>query len=401
MTRSNLRPRRSSCAVEDAGLRKEDIDGLLVNTGRHAARRDGRRRAAERPGPRQPAPAFKHERRRRDGERDGAVRRDVRNPRPRQPRRLRLRRRAAARKPAAAAALRTARWGGRSGRSGMGGLYTAFGVFGVNAHYALAARRHMAMYGTTSDQLGAIAVAERAVGARRTRSPSIREPMTLEDYRHSRWVVEPLHLLDCCLVSNGGVAVIVIARGRGARDLKQPPAYVLGMGQGHPGDLRRRAGTSRPRPARRSRRRRASRWPASTSRTSTSASCTTATRTPCWSRSRITASARRAKAGLRRRRQAGAGRQSADEHRRRRASAYYMWGMTPLSEGVIQARGQGGERQVAEARRRAGHRQRRDPRPPLDAGAWVEGIGVTASRSRGPNSRARTSGDFAAHVAVG
>ena len=59
--------------------------------------------------------------------------------------------------------------------------------------------------------------------------------MTLEDYHNSRWIAEPFHLFDCTLVSNGGVAVIVTTAER-ARDLKQPPAYIWGMGQGHPGD---------------------------------------------------------------------------------------------------------------------------------------------------------------------
>jgi len=128
---------------------------------------------------------------------------------------------------------------GRSVRpSGMVGLYSAFGVMGVNAHYALAARRHMAMYGTTNDHLGAIAVAERQWAAMNPLAEH-REPITIEDYHASRWVAEPLHLLDCCLVSNGGVAVIV-SRADEAKDLVRPPAYIWGMGQGHPGDMRRR-----------------------------------------------------------------------------------------------------------------------------------------------------------------
>ncbi len=64
----------------------------------------------------------------------------------------------------------------------------------------------------------------------------MREPITLEDHQSSRWIVEPLHLLDCCLVTNGGVCVIVTSAER-ARDLKQPPVHVLGWGQGHPGHL--------------------------------------------------------------------------------------------------------------------------------------------------------------------
>jgi len=59
-------------------------------------------------------------------------------------------------------------------------------------------------------------------------------PMTLADYHASRWVVEPFHLYDCCLVSNGGLAVIVTSAER-AKNLKRPPVYILGMAQGHPG----------------------------------------------------------------------------------------------------------------------------------------------------------------------
>jgi acetyl-CoA acetyltransferase len=120
---------------------------------------------------------------------------------------------------------------------GMRGLSTAFGVFGVNARYALAARRHMGLYGTTNDHFGSIAVAQRQWAALNPIAQQ-REPITIEEYHASRWIVEPLHLLDCCLVSNGGVAVIVSSADR-AKDLRQPPAYIWGMGQGHPGDLRR------------------------------------------------------------------------------------------------------------------------------------------------------------------
>jgi acetyl-CoA acetyltransferase len=63
----------------------------------------------------------------------------------------------------------------------------------------------------------------------------MREPMTIEDHQRSRFVVEPLHLLDCCLVSNGAIAVIMTSAER-ARDLRQPPVYGRGVGQGAPGD---------------------------------------------------------------------------------------------------------------------------------------------------------------------
>jgi acetyl-CoA acetyltransferase len=114
------------------------------------------------------------------------------------------------------------------------GLEAAYGQFGVNAMYANVARRHMYLYGTTNDHLGSIAVAQRRWANRNLLAQFHDTPMTIEDYHRSRWVVEPFHLFDCCLVSNGGLAVIVTSSEQ-ARDLKQPPVYVWGMGQGHPG----------------------------------------------------------------------------------------------------------------------------------------------------------------------
>ena len=114
------------------------------------------------------------------------------------------------------------------------GLDAAYGQFGVNAMYAMVAQRHMHLYGTTNDHLGAVAVAERQWANRNPAAQFHDTPMTLEDYHRSRWVVEPFHLFDCCLVSNGGLAVIVTSAER-ARDAKRPPVYLLGMGQGHPG----------------------------------------------------------------------------------------------------------------------------------------------------------------------
>ena len=107
------------------------------------------------------------------------------------------------------------------------------GLRGANPGYALAARRHMAHYGTTSEQLGAIAVAQRA-WAGMNPGARFRDPITVEDHQASRWVVDPLHLLDCCVVTNGGIAVVVTSAER-ARDLAQPPVYLWGSAQSHPG----------------------------------------------------------------------------------------------------------------------------------------------------------------------
>jgi acetyl-CoA acetyltransferase len=73
--------------------------------------------------------------------------------------------------------------------------WEVWGANGAIAWSALSASRHMALYGTTSEQLGAVAVAARAHAARNP-AAIMREPMTLEDHQSSRWIVEPLRLLD-------------------------------------------------------------------------------------------------------------------------------------------------------------------------------------------------------------
>jgi acetyl-CoA acetyltransferase len=122
---------------------------------------------------------------------------------------------------------------GRRPVAGFPGLRTAAGAVGANIHYALAARRHMTTYGTTSEQLGTIAVAQRAWAALNPLAQQ-REPITLDDHQRSPLVAEPLHRLDCCLVSNGGVAIIVTTADRAA-SLAQPAVYLWGWAQGHPG----------------------------------------------------------------------------------------------------------------------------------------------------------------------
>jgi acetyl-CoA acetyltransferase len=63
----------------------------------------------------------------------------------------------------------------------------------------------------------------------------MKAPMTIDDHHNSRWIAEPLRLLDCCLVSSGAVAAIVTSSEH-ARDLKQPPVHVLGYATCAPGD---------------------------------------------------------------------------------------------------------------------------------------------------------------------
>lgn len=119
------------------------------------------------------------------------------------------------------------------GPTGFMAMSNAIGLGGANPGYALAARRHMEKYGTTSEQLGAIAVAQRAWAVMNPLA-QMRTPITIEDHQKSRWIAEPFHLLDCCLVSNGAVAVVITTAER-ARNLAQPPVYIWGWGQCHPG----------------------------------------------------------------------------------------------------------------------------------------------------------------------
>ena len=106
-----------------------------------------------------------------------------------------------------------------------------FGWFSTPAGYAMVARRHMAQYGTTSDQLGAIAVACRKHGAANPHA-QLRRPLTLEQYRESRLIVAPLRRDDCCLVSDGAAAVVLMSAKKAAELKVAKPVPVLGFGQG-------------------------------------------------------------------------------------------------------------------------------------------------------------------------
>jgi acetyl-CoA acetyltransferase len=90
------------------------------------------------------------------------------------------------------------------------------------------ARRHMELYGTTQDQLGVIAKSFRDHAALNP-AAVMRTPYTLAEYHASRYICEPLHLLDYCLINDGGVALILTATRR-ARDFPQPPVYLRGYG---------------------------------------------------------------------------------------------------------------------------------------------------------------------------
>ncbi|MFI0816088.1 thiolase C-terminal domain-containing protein [Streptomyces sp. NPDC021098] len=228
-------------------------------------------------------------------------------------------------------------------------LPRAAGLNSAAAKYALAARRHMERYGTTSEQLGAVAVAARQWAALNERAQMRDRKLTLEDHQASRVVADPLRLFDCCLVSNGGIAVVVTSAER-ARDLARPPVYVLGWGQGHPGHpMARGSGFGLVTGA-------ATSGPAALAMAGLSLSdigvreiydCFTFTTLVSLEDygfcakgdgGAFVASGALAPGGSHPTNTGGG-----------QLSSYYMWGMTPLSEGVIQARGDGGPRQVANA----------------------------------------------------
>ncbi|MBI4514348.1 MAG: thiolase family protein [Deltaproteobacteria bacterium] len=107
----------------------------------------------------------------------------------------------------------------------------AFGLFGAPGLHALAAQRQMALYGTRPEHLGAVAVTMRH-HASLTPHAQQRTPLTLDDYLASRYLVEPLRTLDCCLISDAAGAVVVTSAAR-ARDLRHPAVRIAGFAQAH------------------------------------------------------------------------------------------------------------------------------------------------------------------------
>ncbi|MBX6378225.1 MAG: thiolase, partial [Clostridia bacterium] len=106
-----------------------------------------------------------------------------------------------------------------------------YGLVRPIAAYAMAAQRHMALYGTTSEQLAEIAVATRQWAALNPKAYR-RDPITVEDVLNSEVICSPLHKLDCCLVTDGGGALVVTSAER-ARGLKKPVVRLIGSGTAH------------------------------------------------------------------------------------------------------------------------------------------------------------------------
>lgn len=105
-----------------------------------------------------------------------------------------------------------------------------FGI-SVPASYALVAQRYMHEFGTTSEQLAAIAVEHRRHAGRHPKAQQ-REPITVEQVLASKLIASPLRMLDCCLISDGGAALVVSSRAAAA-DTRGSAIEILGAGQGH------------------------------------------------------------------------------------------------------------------------------------------------------------------------
>ncbi len=107
---------------------------------------------------------------------------------------------------------------------------TPFNPFLPTSAYALAASRHMHQYGTTREQLAEVAVAARK-WAQLNPVAWEKKPLTIEDVLKSRMISHPLSVRDCCLVTDGGGAIVITSAER-AKSCKKPPAYILGCGHG-------------------------------------------------------------------------------------------------------------------------------------------------------------------------
>ncbi|MFE5569118.1 lipid-transfer protein [Amycolatopsis japonica] len=122
-----------------------------------------------------------------------------------------------------------------AGQVNSSGVDNAFhypmGIATPAATVAMLARRYMHEYGATSEDFGRVAVVDRARAATNPRAWFYGKPITLEEHQASRWVAEPLHLLDCCQESDGGVALVIVSAER-ARDLPHRPAVIAAAAQG-------------------------------------------------------------------------------------------------------------------------------------------------------------------------
>ena len=124
---------------------------------------------------------------------------------------------------------------GRGGRGGGGGaglpdqFEGPYGGMGPTTMFTIGALRYMKQYGMTHEQLATVAVVQREWASMSPRA-SYRDPITVEDVMASRMIAYPFHLLECCLVTDGGGALILTKAER-AKDFPQKPVYIMGTGE--------------------------------------------------------------------------------------------------------------------------------------------------------------------------
>ncbi len=127
---------------------------------------------------------------------------------------------------------------GVQGRSGLArpeevhfGWHSPYGLLTPASWVAMNAQRYMHEFGATTEDFGRVSVADRKHAATNPKAWFYGKPITLEEHQASRWIVEPLRLLDCCQESDGAVAVVVTSLSR-ARDLRQPAVRIAAAAQG-------------------------------------------------------------------------------------------------------------------------------------------------------------------------
>lgn len=107
--------------------------------------------------------------------------------------------------------------------------HAPYGGFNPSLPFAFAFRRHMHLYGTTEEQLAAIAINQRRNAILNPKAAQ-KTPITLDDYMSARYIVEPLRMFDYCYITDGGHAFVLTTADR-AKDLRKPPVYIRGMGR--------------------------------------------------------------------------------------------------------------------------------------------------------------------------
>jgi len=118
-------------------------------------------------------------------------------------------------------------------RRAVAGHYIPYGVTAPSQMYAWIAQRHMKTYGTTHEDMAAVALACNKHAQLNERAVMRGKPLTLDRYMSARWISEPFRLYDCCLETDGACA-IVISSAESARNSPHTPVYIMGAAEGHP-----------------------------------------------------------------------------------------------------------------------------------------------------------------------